>query len=188
MSTQEIVERILSDAQAEAERIVAAAQSKADGILAEASARAQAERRETEAEAAAFDKDIKDKRAAAARLESAKILLREKRKVLDYIYAEALSRLKALSKEDCLALYERLLEAYAEENDAVVLSENFAYEQELKAFPVIGERSLIIAKDRAPIAGGMLLKGEKSDKDLSFEALIEADKEAYLAQIAAEIF
>ena len=188
MSKQDIVERILSDANAAAEKTIAAAQNRADAILAQANAYAEALRVETQVQAAEYDADVKEKRKAAARLESAKVLLAEKRKVLDYVYAEALMRLKTLSKEDALALFERLLIAYADEGDVMVFAPGFAYQSEVAAFPVVKQKKLQMANETAEIEGGFLLRGARSDKDLSFEALIALDKEQYLSSIAAEIF
>lgn len=188
MSKQDIVERILSDANAAAEKTIAAAQNRADAILAQANAYAQSLQEETQAQIAEYDRDVKEKRKAAARLESAKILLAEKRKVLDYVYVEALMRLKSLPKEDMLALFERLLVAYADEGDAIVFAKGFSYQAEVAAFPITAQKKLQIANETAEIEGGFLLCGARSDKDLSFEALIALDKEQNLSSIAAEIF
>ena len=188
MSKQDIVERILFDANAVAAELVAAAQRRADVILTEAQTRAETVQRNTEAEAAAYERDVKEKRAAAARLDSAKALLAEQRKVLDYLYVEALRRLKTLSKEDLLALIERLLETYADDEDEMVLAEGFAFENEVRALPVFKAKRLHMSEQRAEIEGGFLLRGIRSDKDLSFEALSALDKEAHLAEIAAQIF
>ena len=117
MSKEAIVERILSDAGNEADAIVKDAEEKAAAVVAAASARAEKGRRDSEAEVRAKTASISERRAAAARLDSAKILLSEKRRVIDAIYAEALGRMISLSEEECLALTDRLLKAYAEEGD-----------------------------------------------------------------------
>ena len=102
MGTQQLVERILSDAKQEAENIVEAAEQKAAKILADASARVETLKAEAEKDAAEKRQSILEKNAASARLDSAKLLLKEKRKVLDTVYDEAHSRLLSLNKEDCL--------------------------------------------------------------------------------------
>ena len=71
MSMQKVVERILSDAQAEAQAIEAQAESKAAKILADSAARAEKIRRDTENEVKEKTESILEKRAADARLESA---------------------------------------------------------------------------------------------------------------------
>ncbi|MBO5362718.1 MAG: hypothetical protein J6A46_00145 [Clostridia bacterium] len=188
MSKQEIIDRILFDAESQADSIIAAANEKADKIIAEAEAYAKRESEAVKAECDAYARDVSEKKAAAARLESAKISLLEKRKTLDYVYAEALERLKSLPKEDVLALYGALLKKYADDGDVVSFANGFAYVAEIKALPVFTEKHLALADSSVDIVGGMLLVGKKADKDLSFSALIERDKDAHLSEIAAEIF
>ena len=188
MSKQEIVERILSDAQAEAHTLVGEAESKAAKLLAEASVRAEVMRKEAEAESEEKRRVILEKRAADARLDSAKLLLAEKRKVVDAVYDEALSRLLELSKEDTLRLAERLLTTYAEKGDEIVFARNFRYVSEVEILPIVKEKGLKLAPESAEIDGGFRLKGTVSDKDLSYGALLAADRERYQAELAREIF
>ncbi|MBQ8685097.1 MAG: hypothetical protein IJ514_02875 [Clostridia bacterium] len=188
MSMQKVVERILSDAASEAQTTLDEAEAKAARIVAEASSRAEKRRRETEAEVQRKTESVLEKRAADARLESAKILLREKRKTVDGVYALALARLVALDKEDCMRLTTRLLERYAEEGDEVFLSENFKYGAEVETLPVVERKKLKISDTRLRIEGGMRLVGKVSDKDLSYAALLAADKDENQASLAAELF
>lgn len=188
MSKEAIVERILSDANAEAEAIVKDAEEKAAAVIAAASARAEKGRRASEAEAKAKAKSIFDRRAATARLDGAKLLLAEKRRVIDEIYSSALQRLLALSEEECLALTDRLLREYAEEGDVILFAEGYPYASAAARLPVIGAKGLKISSERAKIDGGFLLCGTSSDKDLSYGALLAADLEAHQAELAAEIF
>ncbi len=188
MAKQDIVERILSDAQAEANSIIDNANQKATKILADAEDYAKRETAATEQECQAYAQDVMDKKAAAARLECAKIALAEKRKVLDYIYAVALARLKEHAAEEGVAFYGNLLEKYADDGDVVYFAETFDKVDAVVSLPVFAKKRLSVGETRAKIDGGMLLVGKKADKDISFTALIEHDKEKYLAQIAAEIF
>lgn len=188
MSKEQVVERILSDAKAEADEIVQAARGQAEQILADAAARCDALKRETEADVAAYRQAAMEKKQAAARLESAKIVLREKRKVIDYIYAQALSRLRSLEKEDALRLAERLLTAYAETGDEIFFAENYRFEQEVLALPVAKEKQLKAGGERLAIDGGFCLKGKVSDKNLSYSALLAADREEFQAAVAKDIF
>ena len=133
-------------------------------------------------------KDVADKKSAAARLESAKIELAEKRKVLDYAYNVALAKLKEYSEAEPQTFYAMLLEKYAEDGDVVYFAEEFDGVDAVAALPVFSTKKLTIASGRAKIAGGVLLVGKKADKDVSLTALIERDKELYLSQVASEIF
>ena len=188
MATQNIVEKILSDAQIEADGILSVADKKAQELISKAQVVALEKKLAAEKTAEEYAKSTLEKRLADARLESAKILLREKRKAVDSIYELALQRLLALEKEDCLALYNALLEKYAENGDVVQLPEKFLYEAELSALTVVAKRNLKISGERLKIAGGMKLIGALADKDLSFAALLAADKDCNQAELARKLF
>ena len=188
MSKEAIVERILSDAEREAEAVVKSAEEKAAATVDAASRQAEKGRRESEADVKARAESIAERKAAGARLDGAKILLAEKRRVIDGIYARALERLIALGKEECLALADRLLKEYAEAGDEILFAENYRYVEDVAQLPVSEEKKLKISKKKAMIDGGFVLKGKTSDKDLSYGALLAADREEYQAELAAEIF
>ena len=188
MGKQEIVTRIISDAEAEAAEIIRNAEERAREITDAAKARAAEDKAEAEAEALIRTKRILEGKAAVARLESAKILLSEKWRVMDEIYARAMQELLSLNERDSLKLLERLLNENAEEGDTIVLAKNFAYASGVEKFPVIKKRGLTVSKERADISGGCLLRGKKSDKDLSYSALLNADKEEHQAEIALKLF
>ena len=164
------------------------AEEKAAAIIAEANLRAQKEKDETQKEVKEKSDSVYEKRAAAARLEATKILLAEKRKVLDSVYALALERLVCLEAEQAIALSERLLKAYAEDGDEIVFAENFKYAKEVALLPIVSERKLIVSRAKLKIDGGFVLKGKKADKDLSYGALLKADRDEYQAELAREIF
>lgn len=188
MSEKAIVERIISDAREEAEGIIADAEKKANESIAEANLRAERNANGTEAEANERAKGILDGKAAAARLDCAKILLGEKRAVIDEIYARALNQLIELNKTDALFLAGKLLTSYAEEGDTVVFAENYRYASEVCALPVFKDKKLKASEKRGSFDGGFILCGKSSDKDLSYGALLSADRESYQAEIAAAVF
>lgn len=188
MSMEKVVKRILSDAEQDAEKTLENAHAKADELLETVQADIQKDRQRTEAEVQAKIKSVLERRSADARLESSKILLGEKRKTISAVYELALARLNALEKEDCLRLAGRLLEDYAETGDKLYFAENFAYASEVASLPVVKNKKLAVQSERLALSGGMKLVGEKSDKDLSYTALLEADKDEYQASLAVELF
>lgn len=188
MSQENIVNRILADAQKEAADILSAAEQRAREIVVAAEEKALAERRATEKEVAAKIKDLHERRAATARLDGAKTLLAAKRGVIDAVYAEALKRLLALNQEETLALSARLLEEYAEEGDVICLAENYMYASVLALLPVVRTKKLEISSVRVAIDGGFVLVGKTADKNLSYGALLAADRETYQAELAAKLF
>lgn len=188
MSREAVIERILSDGEKEAQDIVAEAEEAAARTVGEAQERADRAREETQAELEVRAKRISDGKAASARLESAKILLAEKRRVLDVIYERALKELLSLKEREALSLVQNLLSEYAQEGDEVVFARSFPFAEKAAQLPVFAEKGLKAAKERAEIAGGLLLRGALCDKDLSFESLLAFDREEHQSEIAERIF
>jgi len=188
MSIQAIVERIISDAEEEAKSAVAAAEERAEQTRAQALARAEKYKAGAETENAAKRKAILEGRAATARLDSAKILLAEKRRVMDVIYGRALEELNALSQKDALKLAERLLYAYAEEGDEIIFAENYKYAREVAKLEAVKEKGLKVSPKTAKLDGGFMLSGKDADKDISYGALLAADRESAQAEMAMKLF
>ncbi len=188
MGRREIIDKIISDAESEAKEIIDGANRKAEETVAEAEKQASRDRKGVQAEVSEKVKGIYDGKAAAARLDSAKILLAEKRRAIDAAYSAALAKLLSLDKESSVALAVGLLKEYAEEGDGVIFAENFKYAAEVKELSAVKALKLKFPAERAKIDGGMLLVGEKADKDLSFGALLAADREVNEAGIAAQLF
>ena len=188
MGSEEIVNRIISDAEAEAEEIIRAAKARAEEIIVSAEKLAAKDKAEAMAEVEERAKRISDGKAAAARLDSAKILLAEKRRVIEEIYRRAHERLLSLGEHDSLKLLDRLLSENAEQGDEIVLAKNFPYAMSAMNLAVVKERELHLSIERADIDGGCILRGKLSDKNLSYSAVLEADKEEYQAELAAKIF
>ena len=188
MSEQAIVEKIIADAEKEAQAIIAAAEKRAEATVAEANARAEKRKQGEKAVADKKAESIIEGKAATARLDSAKIMLGEKRAVIDEVYARALKSMMQLSKAEALHLFERLLCEYAEEGDEIVFAENFSYAQDVAKLNIVKEKKLSVSFKKAEIEGGCLLIGNNSDKNLSFGALLAADREENQAEIAARIF
>jgi V/A-type H+-transporting ATPase subunit E len=188
MSTQNVVERILSDAEREAQAILEESQVKAANILAEATSRAENNLKVAEEESAEKSRELKERRQAAARLECAKILLAEKRRVIDEIYASALNRLVCLDKAEAVELTRILLEKYAEEGDTVQFAKTFAYTDAVRLLPVVERKKLFISEERAPILGGLRLLGKISDRDLSYGSILQEDRERNQSALARKLF
>ncbi len=188
MSKESIVERIVSDAEKEAENIISQAEKNAEGVIGDARLHADRKLTGVKAEVAQKVKAILDGKAATARLDGAKAELSEKRRVIDAVYNKALEALVALDKKSSLALAERLLSGYAEEGDEIVFAANYKYCAEASRLDVVKEKKLKISSAKLNLGGGFVLKGKNSDKDVSYGALLEFDREEYQAEIAASVF
>lgn len=193
MSVESIVERIRSDGKTEAEAILAAGKRKAEETENGAKAEAERLRRETESDVEKRAAAVAAHFAATARLDVKKIMLAARKKAVENVYAEAKKRLIDLGEEETLTLFNRLLCLYAEEGDAVIFADGFRYTDGVKLLPVFAEKKLKAVSDGAAFAGvkidgGLYLAGKTADKDLSFDALLKADREENESRIAAELF
>ena len=193
MSVESIVERIRSDGKTEAEAILAAGKRKAEETENGAKAEAERLRRETESDVEKRAAAVAAHCAATARLDVKKIMLAARKKAVENVYAEAKKRLIDLGEEETLTLFNRLLCLYAEEGDAVIFADGFRYTEGVKLLPVFAEKKLKAVSDGAAFAGvkidgGLYLAGKTADKDLSFDALLKADREENESRIAAELF
>lgn len=188
MSKEQIVERIISDAEEERASILAEAQKSAEEAVAAANERAQRKFAGVQAETAQKVKAILDGKAASARLDGSKAELKEKRRVIDTVYDNALKKLCALDKEDSLKLAERLLKEYAEEGDEIAFASDYKFSQDVMKLDVAKKKKLKISHKGENAGGGFILLGKNSDKDISYAALLAADREQFQSDIAVKIF
>ena len=191
MSVESIVEKIRSDGHAEAETLLAAGRKKADEIENGAKQSAEKLRRETEEDVRKRAESIAERYAAAARLDVKKIRLAARKRAVEEVYAQAKKRLCGLNEEETLFLFNRLLCAYAEEGDKVIFADGFAYEKAVTLLPVFAKKKLTVlsgGQNSATIDGGMYLVGKTADKDLSFNALLKADRAENESDVASFLF
>lgn len=186
MSLETLTERILSDAEQEAAALVESAKAKAEAIVAEAEKTANEERAREEQEVEERIRALEEGSAATVRLDAKKFNLSERRRVIDTVYARALDALCALPEKQSTELLSALLKTYAEAGDTVALSENYPYPA--AAEKVVTKMGLKLSSARAKIKGGFYLYGKKCDRDISYEALLKADREENQAELAAKIF
>lgn len=187
MGKEEIVGAIIADAEKEAQEIVAQAEEKAGSVKNAAEEVAKKLLETAQAETDARAKAVLEGKAATARLDSAKVLLAEKRRVIAAVYARAYEKLEALSEKESLAFMARLLNEYASEGDEVALSSSYRYKAAFEKLPVIAKKKLKVVSDQQ-IKGGFVLRGTNADVDLSFETLLAQDREEHQSEIASAVF
>jgi vacuolar-type H+-ATPase subunit E/Vma4 len=188
MGKQDIIDRIIADAEDEGAAIIAEAEKTASGIREQALKDAEERKALAVAQAQAKAKAIKDGKAATARLDGAKIMLSAKRGVLDGIYDRAYKKLMEIDRHDCVALSERLLKEFAEDGDSIVFSSSFPCKEEVAALSVVKQKHLNVMFDGADVDGGFILVGKNADKDVSLSAILNDDRQRYEAEIASQIF
>ena len=184
-----IVGRIISDAEKKAAERKAEAAARADAALADAKARAEEYlangRRVLEKEAA----EIVARRETDGGLDRGKLMVAAKRGAVEGAPARALEIARAFDKKKYLSVLEDLLQAYAEEGDAAELAADAPVsDREFTSCKAFTEKKLRFAGRNESLAGGMRLENDVCVKDLSFRALLEANRNELEREIAAAVF
>ncbi|MFQ5793788.1 MAG: V-type ATP synthase subunit E [Candidatus Bipolaricaulia bacterium] len=197
MSVEKIVEKILSEAQTEADRTINEAKSQAEEI-----------RRTGKDEAERARKPILDKahreaerrrrmHRSLAELDTRNRLLATRRELLDQVFAEVNRRLAEIDEASYKNLLQRLIvEATETGTEQVVVSaadrkrlgNGFleSVNAELKRSGKTG--ALDYANETREINGGVVLKGENYEINVSFATLLRGAQESLEAEVARMLF
>ena len=178
-----MISRILEDAEKKASEMRAAAEAEQATRISAAQKWAE-ELLTSSRKALADEADATvERRETVARLDGRKKVLGAKRELIDEVFA------RALEKARYAEIVSRLLEENAEEGDTVVLSRFAPLSQsETEALPVFRARKLRFGGADGAFAGGLFLSNETCDKDLSFEALIAADRVSLESDVVEILF
>ena len=188
MKEQNIVAKIISDAEEKALATVAEAERRAENTIDEARSSAARYREEQLSLLSARHEEALKRREINARLDCNKTLLSARHEVMDAVFDKVLKNLCSLPEKDYLSLVESLLVKYAEGGETVVLSSSCGYREKISALAVVKERGLTVSKEYGKFAGGVVLVGKGCDKNLTFEALVSAAREEKQAEVAAALF
>jgi V/A-type H+-transporting ATPase subunit E len=194
-NAEQVVEKILADARAEAEKIKklagekqAAEQSKLDEQLSEY-------KKQTGIIAQKAGEDKKAHLLAAARMDIAKQLLAEKRKILDEVFAQVREQLENLSDEQYCKLMTKLMLGTVETGDEEVVVDKNEKRIDQKFIQNINQQlgsgrkgNLKLSEDRANIGGGFILKRGKIKNDVSVEVLLAQARRELEIELAKELF
>jgi len=195
MDAEQVVEKILSEAKAEAEKIKkqaqdrdAAEQAKLDEQLADYKA-------QTEMLAQKAANAEKLHLLAAARMDIAKELLAEKRKILDEVFAQAREKLLNLPDEQYHKLITNLmLKAVETGDEEVIVDKNEKridqnlIDQVNQRLGAGGKRNLRLSDERQDFGGGFILKRGKIKNNVSVDVLLAQARRDLEIQLAKELF
>jgi len=195
MEAQQVIEKIRSDAQAEADKIIKKAEAKAAAEKKQADAELGDYRQQAETLAQQAAEDEKSHILAAARMEAAKEYLAEKTKILDAVFQRAEQRLKELPDEEYRTLMGRLMVEAVETGEEEVLigkdetriDQNFINEINGK-LEGDKQRSLKLADERHDLPGGFVLRRGKIKTNVSPAVLLEQARNALVIDLAKTLF
>ncbi|MFQ6035672.1 MAG: V-type ATP synthase subunit E [Sedimentisphaerales bacterium] len=198
MEAEQVVEKILSESKAEAEKIKnvacekeAAEQAKLDEQLAEY-------RKQTEILAQNAAKTKQLHLLSAARMEIAKELLTEKRKILDEVFARAREQLLNLpDKEYRQLMTDLMLKAVETGDEEVIVDKNEGridqdlinqVNEQLRENLKFQSSNLKLSDQRQDLGGGFILRRGKIKNNVSFEVLLAQARRELEIELAKELF
>jgi V/A-type H+-transporting ATPase subunit E len=195
MNAEQVVEKILSEANAEAEKIKAAAGEKCAQAEAALESQLADYEKETKVLAGQSGEDKKARMLATANMEGRKGYLAAKVALLDEVFQKVRQRIKELSdKEYESFIISLMINAIQSGDEEVVIGkEEKRINQELikqinrKLGPGF-KGNLHLSDDRADIDGGFILRRGKVQVNVSIEVLLAAARDKFEIELVEELF
>ncbi len=190
MSKEAISKKILDDAHQKADQIIAEGQAKADEILAKATEECDKLLLDTRKELERREEEDLARSRTVAELDAKRLLLDARLEIIDRVFARALEKLVELDDKAMKALLLDMLSA-AEDKDEVLLNprgRSLIGEADINAYAKKRKISLTLSDAEGDFAGGMLLRRDGIDKNLTFEVELALLRDREEAEIAKQIF
>ena len=195
MNAEQVVEKILSQAKAEAESIVSAAKEKAASQKAQLDAEIAEFDKKTQDLAKAAGEDKLQRMLAGARMSHGKNMLSAKVAILDEVFTKAKAALSQLPDEKYLSLMTDLMKKAVETGDEEVvvgkhesrINQNFIKDVN-RQLGAGFKGNLRLSDKRADIAGGFILSRGKVRINASTDVLIERLRESLQIELVDELF
>jgi len=195
MEAKEVVEKILSDARAEAEKIKSQAKDKEAAEKAKLNEQLGEYNKQTELLAQKAGEDKKAHLLAAARMDIAKDYLTEKRKILDEVFDQARQKLQNLPDEQYRKLMTKLMLKAVETGDEEVIVDNNEKRIDQKFIKHINHElgpgykgNLRLSDERQNLGGGFILKRGKIKNNVSIEVLLAQARKELEIELAKQLF
>jgi V/A-type H+-transporting ATPase subunit E len=195
MEGQQVIEKILADAGTEAEKIKSQAQEKEAIEQAKLNEQLSKYKKQTDAIAQKASEDKKAHLLAAARMDIARQLLAEKRKILDELFERARQQIENLTDEQYCKLMTKLMLKAVETGDEEVVVDKNERRIDQKFIQSINQQlgpgrkgNLKLSEDRDNIGAGFILKRGKIKNNVSVEVLLAQARRELEIELAKELF
>lgn len=195
MNAEQVVEKILSEAQGKADVVTSEAKDKAVAAQSDLDKTLGEFRQETAALAESAAKEHKEQMLASARMRIRKVSLAAKCDLLDEVFNKAIERIQGLSENEYLELIESLMvNAVETGNEEVVVGKNETritdnfIKQVNRKLGTGFKGNLMLAKNRVDIPSGFILRRGKVQINVSIDVLINQVRENLEMELAEELF
>jgi V/A-type H+-transporting ATPase subunit E len=194
-NAEQVIEKILADAKAEAEKIKKQAEEKEAAEQAKLDEQLSEFGKQTDIIAKKAGDEKKAHLLAAARMDIAKQLLAEKRKILDEVFEQVRQHLENLSDEQYRKLMTKLMLGAVETGDEEVIIDKNEKRIDREFIKSINQQlapgrkgNLKLSEDRDNLGGGFILKRGKIKNDVSVEILLAQARRELETELANELF
>lgn len=195
MDAEQVIEKILSEANGQAQKITqqavedaAAEQTRLDAELAEYNKQS-----EVLAEKAGAEK--KHHLLAAVRMKLAKEFLVEKRKIIDKVFAKAREQVGNLSDNEYCEIMEKLMLASVETGDEEVVVDKNETRIDQKFIKQVNRKlgpgfqgNLRLSEEREDIGAGFIMRRGKIKNNASLDVLLSQGRQVLEIELAKELF
>jgi V/A-type H+-transporting ATPase subunit E len=195
MEATQVVDKILADAKAEARKIKE--QTDANEAAEQAGLNEQLDEynKQTEVLARKAGQDEESHILAAARMDIAKQLLAEKRKILDEVFEQARQQLQSLPDEDYRSLCTKLMLEAVETGDEEVIVDKRdnrinqdLIDQVNRQLGSKGKGELKLSEQKQDIGAGFILKRGQIKTNVSLGVLLQQARKELEIDLAKELF
>ena len=195
MEAEQVIEKILADARAEAEKIKSQAKENQAAEQAKLNEQLAEYKKQTEILAQKAGEDKKAHLLAAARMDIAKQFLAEKRKILDEVFDQARRKLQNLPDDDYRKLMTRLMLDAVETGDEEVIVDNNETRIDQKFIKQINRElgpgykgNLRLSNEKQNLGGGFILRRGRIKNNVSFEVLLAQARKELEIELAKQLF
>jgi V/A-type H+-transporting ATPase subunit E len=191
MDGAQVIEKILSDAKAEAQKIKNETDAKLAQKRAEVDKQLDEYRKQTETLAQKAGENARQQVLSTARMELAKEYLAEKTKLLDEVFAEAQRRLDQMADDEYRNLVaKQMLDAVETGDEEVIIDTNEKRIDQSLINQANGAKkwNLQLAAQREPIGGGFILKKGNIKKNCSRSVVLSRIRNELEIELAKTLF
>lgn len=195
MEAEQVVEKILADARAEAKKIAKQAGEKETAEQDRLTEQLKEFKKQTKLIAQKAGEDEESHILAAARMDISMQLLAEKRKILDEVFEQAHQRLGDLPDDEYRAFYTKLmLEAVETGDEEVVVDKNEKrIDQEFikqvnRELGTGFKGNLRLSDEKRDLGSGFILKRGKIKTNVSVNVLLDQARKELEIELAKELF
>ena len=191
MSKENLLSKIILDAEAQAEEIKTTAEQASAVALDNAITSFNAEFEKVISKAKTDGEEIITQAVLNAEIEARKILLKAKQEVLSATIEKSLEKLMKLPDSEYIALITDMIARVADAGDTVIISRNdekrLTAEVIAKISKVIGKK-LTLSNERGDFLGGVILSQNGLDKNMTLENELSEIKQERINKLSTKLF